>query len=231
MAQLRHLAIIMDGNRRWAKKQGVSLLYDQSSSQAVYNAIEFCQESDIAELSLYAFSLENLKNRDDELRTRVFDVLYQACTTKRDRMINSNVRVRFVGQRSVFPEHLVPVMEKLEHDTKDATGLRLNILFCYGAQQEITDACKRVAKKVALGELRADQIIPATITDHLWTTPSTPPDLVIRTSGVMRLSNFLLFQAAYSEWQFLDCYWPEVTKETLTQCMQDFANTTRNFGK
>lgn len=231
MTQLQHLAIIMDGNRRWAYKQGVDLLYDKSSAQAVYTAVAFCNEQNISELSLYAFSLENLENREDELKERIFHIVHEACTTERDRLIAQNVRVCFVGDRTQFPTHLVPGIDALEADTRAATGLQLNILFCYGAQQEIADACKKIARKVAQKKMGIDQIIPATITDHLWTTPSTPPDLVIRTSGVTRLSNFMLFQAAYSEWQFIDCYWPEITKEVLAQCVRDFSATVRNFGR
>lgn len=228
---LRHLAMIMDGNRRWAQHQNVSLLYNDRSKKAVHEVILFCKEQNIPHLSLFALSLENLKNRDDALIQRLFDVLYEMCTADRDRLVDENVRVRFIGSREHFPSHLRPVMEQLEQATASATGVQLNILFCYGAQQELVDATRRIAHKVARGALDADAVSQETLQEHLWTAHAPPPDLIVRTGKVSRLSNFLLYQAAYSELLFVDYYWPEMTRERVAECVAQFAGIQRNFGK
>lgn len=228
---LNHLACIMDGNRRWARQHNRSLLYSDDSKKAVHAAVAFCQKQNIQHLSLFALSLENQKKRDNELVQRLYDVLFDVCTTDRDRLCDENVRVRFIGMRSVFPSHLRPVMEALERDTAQATGLQLNILFCYGSQQEITQATKCIARKVAQKELAVEEITEHTIAEHLWLSHAPPPDLIIRTSGVSRLSNFLLFQAAYTELLFVDYFWPEVTEEKLQDCLITFSGIARNYGK
>ena len=228
---LNHLALIMDGNRRWAKHNKLSLLYDDSSKRAVNDVVAFCRKQNIPHLSLFALSLENLKNREDALIQRLFHVLYEVCATDRERLVKENVRVRFIGAREHFPEHLRPVMEELEAATAVATGLQLNILFCYGAQQELADVTRRIAQKVASGEMAADTITAETLAQQLWTAHAPPLDLIIRTGKVSRLSNFLLFQAAYSELQFVDYYWPEMTQDRLQDCVDQFYGTQRNFGK
>lgn len=228
---LTHLACIMDGNRRWAKKQGVAVLYDGASRRAVHTTLAFCLKNNIRYCSLYAFSLENLKQRDGLLQRRLFELVIDVCTQEADQLAEQGISVRFVGRRDLFPSHVMPGIESLEKRTAAGSKLRLNILFCYGAQQEVADACSKIADKVAAGKLSATQITPATVTDHLWTADSPPPDVIIRTGGAHRLSNFLLFQAAYSELMVLDCLWPEITEAHLQQCVDRFTSTEQNFGK
>jgi undecaprenyl diphosphate synthase len=227
----QHIALIMDGNRRWAEKKGVGVLYDDASKKAVYTSLAFCLKQGIPHCSLYAFSLENLNSRSAVLRERLFDLLIEVCTNEAEKLAEKGIKVRFVGQREVFPARVLPAIKHLEKTTAHNTTLQLNILFCYGAQQEVAAACKAIAKKVASGQLVADQIVPATVTDYLWTADTPAPDMIIRTGGVTRLSNFLLFQAAYSELMFLECLWPELTEAHLQDCVTRFHHTARNFGK
>lgn len=227
----QHIALIMDGNRRWATKKGIGLLYDDASKKAVYTSLAFCLKNKIPYCSLYAFSLENLTSRSTVLRERLFDLVIDVCMNEAEKLSEKGIKVRFVGQRDLFPARVLPAIEHLEEATAHNSTLQLNILFCYGAQQEVVSACKAVAQKVAAGQLRADQITPATVTDFLWTADSPAPDMIIRTGGVTRLSNFLLFQAAYSELMFLDCLWPELTEVHLQDCVTRFHHTARNFGK
>ena len=227
----QHIALIMDGNRRWATKKGVGLFYDDSSKKAVYTSLAFCLKNNISYCSLYAFSLENLTSRSAVLRERIFDLLIDVCINEVEKLSGKGIKVRFVGQRDLFPARVLPAIEHLEKKTAQNSTLQLNILFCYGAQQEVVSACKGIAQKVAAGTLPVDQITSATITDFLWTADSPAPDMIIRTGGVTRLSNFLLFQAAYSELMFLDCLWPELTESHLQDCLTRFHYTARNFGK
>jgi len=228
---LQHLAIIMDGNRRWAVANKVSFLYANKSREAVRHATTFCLKNSIPYLSLYTFSLENLHSRDALLRKHLFSILKKTCVEEKESLVKQGVSVRFVGQRDLFPDEVRTEIELLETATAGQSRLHLQLLFCYGAQQELAVACKRIAHKVAQGHLGVDQITPAVIDQHLWTSGIPHPELILRTSGVKRLSNFLLFQAAYSELLFLDVYWPEVTEHHLHACVEEFRGIVRNFGR
>ena len=228
---LRHLAMIMDGNRRWAKKQGLSFGagYAQGGTQAIKTAMEFCLERGISYLSLYTFSLENFKRPQAE-QDFLFSTIVSQGTKQLPFLKQHQIRVRFVGDRTKFPKNVMPICQELEKETETFSTLQVNFLFCYGGRQEIADAAKRIAHDVKHGLLAEDDISDAMFERYLWTAGMPDPELIIRTSGVYRLSNFLLYQAAYSEFCFLECLWPELTSDMLHQSVDSFLKMRRNFG-
>ncbi len=228
---LTHLACIMDGNRRWAKKRGW-LPWDghRAGLDAAQRVIDYCLDQKIPYLSLYTFSLENFKRPQDELHF-LFNVLLKQLKQSIVKNFSSKgVRISFIGDRTQFPDSVKPVVESIEEQTKHGKTLRVNLLFCYGGRQEIVAAVKRMIKRVKSGDLDENAITDQTIEHYLWTDTIPPPDLIIRTGGVKRLSNFLLFQAAYSELCFLDCLWPDINADFLNQATQSFKTCQRNFG-
>ena len=228
---IRHLACIMDGNRRWARKQTATNLYTHDSAQAVFEVVAACKKHSIPYLSLYAFSLENDGGRDDELKQHLFAALIDACINRQHTFIEQGVKVVFVGLRERYPAAVLAAIESLESATASQTGLHLSVLFYYGGRQEIVAAAQAIVQAVAAGALMPEAVNATVFESYLLTGPVPPPDVIIRTGGAQRLSNFLLYQAAYSELLFLDCLWPEVTTATIERCLQQFRAIERNFGK
>ena len=230
--QIKHLGIIMDGNRRWAKQQGYKpWIGHQKGVEPVKTTLEFCLKNEIPYLTLYVFSLENL-NRPAEELSYLFDVLaHQVANQETDRLFQGGVKINFIGERSLFPEKLKPIIAEIEEKTKNGDKLTVNLLFCYGGQQEIIAACQEMAHKCAAGTLKPEDITPATLEQHLWSHGTPAPDLIIRTAGVQRLSNFLTWGSAYSELLFLPCFWPEITHEKLVDAVNEFYQRKRTFGR
>lgn len=227
---MRHLALIMDGNRRWAKKRGLlSWRGHGKGADTVKQVIEFCLQKGIPYLSLYVFSIENFKRSPEEL-SFLFDLLATEAEKNLEGFVRSGVRIRFVGDRSLFPASLLPVVERLEKATQHLDKVHVSLLFCYGGQQEIVSGIKSVVRKVQAGLLTEDQISEDLFKDFLWTSGIPEPDLIIRTGGHHRLSNFLLYQSAYSELYFLDCMWPELENKHLESVLDQFKQRQRNFG-
>lgn len=227
---MKHLACIMDGNRRWARKNSLAtLLGHKHGAQVIQHVLDFCLEHHIPYLSLYTFSIENF-NRSTEECSYLFDLLAKEVTKNLGTFLEYGIRVRFIGDRSAFPISVKPAIEHVEEKTKHLNTLQLNFLFCYGARQEIIDGIKTVVKKVRQGLLSEDDISENSFMHHVWTAGIPEPDLIIRTGGAVRLSNFLLYQAAYSELYFLDCFWPDITKEHLLKALDYFKECKRNFG-
>lgn len=229
---MQHLAMIMDGNRRWAKSRKLKAvtLGHRKGVDTVKTAISFCLKKGIKYLSLYVFSIENF-NRPEEEKKYIFNLLVEVLKDGIADFIKQEIRVRFLGERDLFPASVLPTIKKTEEKTKDLDKLHLSFLFCYGAKQEVVYAAKSLAKKVKDGFLNFDDIDENMVQQELWTSELPNPDLIVRTSGISRLSNFLLFQAAYSELMFLDCYWPEINEVRLQQCVDNFYKVQRNFGK
>ena len=229
---IKHLGIIMDGNRRWAKKQGFKpWVGHERGVDPVKTTVEFCIEQKIPHLSLYAFSLENL-NRSPEELDHLFTTIEKGLTNNEfEKLIKNGVKIKFIGDRTLFPQRLMPTITDLEQRTQTGTALTLNILFCYGGQQELTDAMKTIGKLIEEKKISADSITAPLIQKHLWTSASPNPDLIIRTGGNQRLSNFLPWQSAYSELMFIETYWPDITKEDLFIALQKFETIQRNFGR
>jgi len=221
----------MDGNRRWAAKQGLmAFLGHRQGFEAVKRVIDFCFEKNIGYLSLYTFSIENLQRSLEEKRY-LFEILAQEVFYQINNLKQRNVRVRFIGDRALFPESIISLCEKAEQNTQDCTALQLNFDLCYGGQQEIADTAKRIAIDVTKGILLAEDITPQMFEKYLWTTGTPSPDLIIRTGGDVRLSNFLLFQSAYSELFFSDVLWPDISYAELEVALTHYNKCRQNFGR
>jgi undecaprenyl diphosphate synthase len=226
---VQHLALIMDGNRRWAQAQGLaSYTGHKQGIHAVKTAVAFCLEHQIRYLSLYTFSLENFKRSAQE-QIYLFDLLVSAIEAHLEELQEQKIRIRFIGNRALFPAHVHTSIEKVEHSTASNTCLQINFLFCYGSRQEILAATNTLLQDTQEGK-RTGAITEQEFTRYFWTADIPDPDLIIRTGKQSRLSNFLLFQAAYSELYFLDCLWPELTKEHLQKALTTYAQQQRNFG-
>jgi undecaprenyl diphosphate synthase len=230
--RIKHLGIIMDGNRRWAKSHGYKpWIGHKKGVEPVRTTLEFCIKNQIPYLTLYVFSLENF-NRPQEELSYLFDVLAQQIADQElDKLFKEGIKVRFIGERSLFPEKLKPLIEDIENKTQHGTQLTLNLLFCYGGQQEIIAACKDIAQKCKNGTIQPEDITPELFAGELWSGPVPPPDLIIRTAGDQRLSNFLTWNSAYSELAFLPCFWPEITEDRLAATTADYYNRKRTFGR
>lgn len=225
---INHLACIMDGNRRWAQQQGLSRL-GRDGIEAAYRAVEFCIARKTPYLSLFAFSLENFKRSPHEV-THLFDLMTEEMLAQKDMLIQKNIKIRFIGDSCQFPAHVWQTCKVLENATQNGTALQVNMLVCYGAQQELVDATRRIAHDVQNGILATDAINNELFARYLWTVDIPDPDLIIRTGGARRLSNFLLYQAAYSELYFIDCFWPAITEHDLATAYTYFENCKRTFG-
>jgi len=227
---IKHLACIMDGNRRWARQKGwLPWVGHRQGAQAVKRVVDFCLQKQIPYLSLYTFSLENFKRPTQELEY-LFDMMLEESDAMLAHYQKQGVRVRFLGERSLFPTKIVPVIEQIERSTEQFNRLHLNFLFCYGGRQEILGSVKQIIAKVKSGELSEDQLTDELFEQYLWTHGLPEPDMILRTGGVKRLSNFLLYQSAYAEFYFLDCLWPELTEQHLEKAMVFFEDTQRNYG-
>jgi len=227
---IKHLACIMDGNRRWARRRGILPWYGhREGADVIRTVIEACLDHQIEHLSLYAFSLENFKRPVHENRY-LFKLLVDEAPAVLEECLQRSVRIRFIGERSLSPSEVLPMCQRLEKETAECSTMQINFLFCYGAQQEVISAIKRIAADIDNGELCPNDLSQELFEQHLWTAEMPPPDLIIRTGGVRRLSNFFLYQAAYSELYFLDCLWPELTRKHLDDAIAYFHSCKRNFG-
>jgi len=226
---IRHIACIMDGNRRWAKKQGVRLAKGCGQGmQKISMVVDFCLAQQIPNLSLYSFSIENF-NRSEYEKECYFNLLLDHGKEQADAMAQKSVRVRFVGNRSLFPQHVKNIIQFIEDATKPGNSLTLNLLFCYGGRHEIIAAIARIIEEVRMGkEISLDEEL---LKNYLWMGNSPDPEIIIRTGFSQRLSNFLLYQAAYSELYFAQCLWPDITENHLNEAVQYYKECKRNFGK
>lgn len=221
---ISHLALIMDGNRRWAKEQGLFAWQGhRQGANTVEMVINYCLEKGILYLSLYAFSLENLQRSEQE-KSYLFKLIIESNSRSTD-FIKNGIKVRFVGDLSLLPEDVQQSCYQLMQETADCKKLICNFLVCYAGQQEIITCVKKI---IDSGIQKIDK---DTFKSYMWLGNIPDPEIIIRTGGVQRLSNFLLFQAAYSEIRFLDCFWPDLTKELLDSILQDCISTKKNFGK
>lgn len=227
---MKHLAAIMDGNRRWAKKQGLLATMGHSFGiEAAQRIISFCLEKEIRYLSLYALSVENLGRPADEL-SYLFNLAESEARRFGAQALEQGVRLHFIGDWALFPPQLVSLCQELEKKTEACSRLQVQILFCYGGQQEIVSAVQSLAKQVIAGSIAVDAISKELLEKELWTHQFPHPDLIIRPGGHKRLSNFLLYQAAYAEIYFTDTLWPDITETELSSLYNQWQETQRNFG-
>jgi undecaprenyl diphosphate synthase len=227
---IKHLAFVMDGNRRWAKKHGLLPWYGHREGiDSLKRVINFCLEKQVSYASFYTLSIENLKRPQEEMHY-LFELILKEAENQLGLFLEKDARVRFIGDRSLFPAAVLPVCERIEQATAHGTTINLNFLFCYGARQEIVGGIKQLLKEVQEGRIAQEDISDELFSSMLWTRGMPEPDLIIRTGGVQRLSNFLLYQAAYSEFYFLDCLWPEITTQHLEDALSSMEHCQRNFG-
>ncbi len=227
---IKHLAIIMDGNRRWAKKRKQLAQYGHQHGMTTFKLlIDYCLKRGIEMVSVYAWSLENFKRSPEEIQN-IFKIMTEESEKALPELVKNGVKIRFVGDQKCFPESVRSTIERLEQSTKEGTKLTLNILFCYGGKQEILSAVKNIVKDVKAGKLK-DIPSEEIFKKYLWTEDIPDPDLIIRTGGVKRLSNFLTYQTAYSELYFTDRFWPDITAKDLDAAIKEFAQSERRFGK
>jgi len=228
--KLQHVAIIMDGNGRWAENQGRSRLSGhQAGARRIREIVECCPEFGIQYLTIFAFSTENWKRTQLEVSglMKLFERYIYKETVP---LINAGVRVSFIGDRDRLEPKLVQLMDNLENLTKHNNVVHLTIAINYGGRDEVARASKRMASDVLCGRLSVEKINEETLPKYLDTRFLPDPDLVIRTSGEARISNFLLWQSAYAEYEFIDTLWPDFTKNIFARVLSDFGDRDRRFG-
>lgn len=226
----KHIAIIMDGNGRWAKKRNMPRTYGhKKGSENLKNIALACQELGIKALSVYAFSTENWKRPKEEIEylmnlPKEFEETFKGSFEEHD------IRVIFSGRKDRFPSHVQELIERVTEKTKDRTSMTLNICFDYGSHTELIEAIKEISQQYKDGVITLDDIDVPLIDSHLYTKELPPLDLLIRTSGESRISNFLLWQLAYSELYFTDVHWPAFHKKQLHKAIDNFQQRNRRFG-
>jgi len=226
----RHIAIIMDGNGRWAKERGLPRVEGHRRGvDAVRNITRIAGEGGLNYLTLYSFSSENWSRPESEIN-ELFGLLRMFIRRHLAELHENNVCIRIIGDEDGVPDDILKMMDEAHQLTKTNTGLTLVIAFNYGARGEIASAMKKIAKSVADGELSIDDITADTVSQNLHTSNIPDPDLIIRTSGEQRLSNFLLWQAAYSEFVFTDCKWPDFDQEAFYAAISEYSARDRRFG-
>lgn len=224
---LKHIAIIMDGNRRWAKEKHLpSAMGHQKGVDSLRSTMRLFDRFGIKYLTVYAFSTENWNRKKEEVEF-LMGLLAKTLLNELDDMHKENVRIRFLGDLTKLSKNLVDIVKNAENKTKDNTGVNLNIAFNYGSRDEITNALKAI---VQVG-LKSEDITEDTISNHLYTKDIPDPDLLIRTGGEKRISNYLLWQLAYSEIYVTDAYWPEFDENELSKAIVEFEHRNRRFGK
>ncbi|MEX0339123.1 MAG: isoprenyl transferase [Arenibacterium sp.] len=226
----RHVAIIMDGNGRWAQARGRPRLFGHhAGARRVREVVEACPDLGVKYLTIFAFSTENWKRTQVEVAGLMS--LFRRYIAKETRALDARgVRVRFIGDRVRLDEKLIDLMDQLELQTAHNNGVHLTIALNYGGRDEVARATKRLAEDVAAGRLLPRDVDEQTLPRYLDTHVLPDPDLVIRTSGEARISNFLLWQSAYSEYEFIDTLWPDFTAEELARLCHSYGARDRRFG-
>ncbi len=225
-----HVAIIMDGNGRWARSRGLPRTAGhKQGAEAVRRSIEACFELGVSYLTLFGFSSENWKRPEAEVTDLMF-LLRRYLQSEIAELHKNGVRVRVIGDRSRFSADIVSLIRNAEEMTKGNEALHLTVALSYGSRQEISGTARRLAEAVAAGTIKAQDIDEALFASHLATADMPDPDLLIRTSGEKRLSNFLLWQSAYAELVFLDVLWPDFNKSHLEDAIHEFHRRDRRYG-
>ncbi len=226
----RHVAIIMDGNGRWAQGRMLPRSSGHKAGvDALKKTVRAAREFGIEYLTLFSFSSENWSRPEDEIN-ELFALLRLFIRRDLADLHKNNVCVRIVGSRQGLPKDVLNLLVEAENLTRQNKAQTLIIAFNYGSRDEIVDAMKKIAVKVSNGDIDVDDINANVVSRHLYTSDIPDPDLIIRTSGEKRLSNFLMWQAAYSELVFVDCLWPQFDKAALAACLDEYSLRTRKFG-
>ena len=226
-----HIAIIMDGNARWAKSKKLPLqIGHKIGSENVRKVAESCIEIGVKYLTIYAFSSENWDRPEDEV-TYLMKLLDDYLEKETKPLMEQGVKIIISGNLERLSQATKSKIKTIEDSTKDNEALTLNVAFSYGSRQEIIDAVKKISLEVSKGEISLDQINEQVIARNLYQPQIPDPDLLIRTAGDLRVSNFLLWQIAYTELYFTEVFWPDFTKEQLIQAIQNFNKRERRYGK
>lgn len=226
----RHIAIIMDGNGRWAKKRLMPrIIGHRAGVKTVRKVVEYCVQEKIQVLSLFAFSSENWRRPKKEVNM-LMELFMGTLQSQVDKLDKNNIRLHIVGDKSAFSDSLQAKITSAEIQTENNTGLNLVIAANYGGRWDITQALKKITAKIVAGELQAEDINESVINDHLSTAHLPEPDLFIRSGGEERISNFLLWQLAYTEFYFTDTLWPDFNQTLLDKAITSFKNRQRRFG-
>ena len=224
-----HIGFIMDGNGRWAKKRMMPRTFGHAEGGKTFEKIvRYCRDIGIKYISFYAFSTENWKRSSDEISALM--VLFKQYLAKVQNYYKEEVRMVFIGDRSAFAPELIELMNKVENDTKDYDKMTMIVALNYGGRDEIRNAAKKIAASVQKGELSIDDITEQTVADNLYTKGVPDVDLLIRPSGELRTSNFLIWQCAYAELYFSDVLWPDFLPDELDKALWAYAGRQRRFG-
>ena len=224
------IAFILDGNGRWAKKRGMPRTYGHTKGiEALVKISEACHELGVKNVLVYAFSTENWSRPKEEVDF-LMNALIENLAKYKKKLVTNQTRVKVIGERDNLPENILGAIEEIEELTKDFTSYTLGICFNYGGRQEIVHAAKEIAKQVVEGKISIDEINVDLFEKNLYTNDFYDIDLMIRTSGEERLSNFLPWQLAYSEFIFTKCYWPDFNKKELYLAILEYQSRNRRFG-
>ena len=226
----RHVAIIMDGNGRWAKAHSLQVAFGhRAGTENLRDIIRMSSDIGLSVLSLYAFSTENWNRSQTEVAA-LMQLILDFFHSEMEELCEKNVAIRILGDISALPEKQQSVLEEAQARTKENGGLQLNIAINYGARAELTTAVQAIANEVLTGKLSIADITEESVSEHLYTHHQPDVDLLIRTSGEMRLSNFLLYQCAYAEFTFPTVLWPDFSKLEFEKCLAQYQQRDRRFG-
>ena len=227
----KHTAIIMDGNGRWAEQKGMPRIFGhQNGVTAVRKIVEAASKFDIKYLTLFTFSVENWDRPTSEVDT-LMGLLVQTLKDEFEDMFKNNIKLNAIGDLDSLPNEVIEELYTIIESTKANTGMTLTLALSYGGKQEIFKAVKEISEKVKNDIICLDNFDDSVINDHLYTSNLPDVDLLIRTSGEKRISNFLLWQIAYAELYFTDVYWPDFAEEDLEKAIVEYQNRERRFGK
>ena len=226
----QHIAIILDGNGRWAKRRGMPRTAGHAVGSETFRKVAtYCNDIGIKYLTVYAFSTENWKRPDDEVKT-IMTLLEKYVIEAISEVRKKNLKLRFWGSRENLSEGILKLMEDAERESDNMTGMQVNVCLNYGSRNEITNAAKKLVADVAEGKLSPDAITEEEIEARLYSAGTPAPDLLIRPGGEKRLSNYLLWQLAYSEMVFTDTLWPDFDEKTLNEAIIEYQKRNRRFG-
>lgn len=225
----RHIAIIMDGNGRWAKKRSLPRSAGHAAGSKNFKTIaRYCNKIGLEYLTVYAFSTENWKRPKEEV-DGIMNILRDYLRDSKN-FKDENIKVKFIGDLTALDDDIVELIKESEEGSENATGLKLNIALNYGGRDELVHAIKKIVDKTTEGEIKIDDITEGIVSDNLYTAGMPDPDIIIRPSGEYRLSNYLIWQAAYSEYWFSDVLWPDFKPKHLEAAIDDYNKRHRRFG-
>lgn len=226
----KHIAIIMDGNRRWARNKGLPVsLGHKEGAKTLEKIVRYANKIGIKNITVYAFSTENWKRTTEEV-TALMNLFQSYLDDYSKRADSENIKVKIIGNRDGLSEKMQKSIEKCMERTKNNTGIIFNIALNYGGRDEILGAVKHIVEKIQNNEMKIEDITEQTISDNLYTKGQPDPDLLIRTSGEIRLSNFLPWQLVYSEFVFVEKNWPDFSENDLDEAIEEYQKRNRKFG-